>query len=139
MNTKLVEDIASAVLYEGYLLYPYRASAIKNRQRWNFGVVYPRAYAEAQSGADAWTMRTECLVKAECIEKVSVRVRFLHLIPRMLNRHAGHEAVEREIVMTQAARRHVFVFAPVEDQQAIEGIIENQVEELGPGLFKFCL
>ena len=34
MNTKLVEEIAGAVLYEGYLLYPYRASAIKNRQRW---------------------------------------------------------------------------------------------------------
>ena len=48
MSTPAVEKIANAVLYEGYLLYPYRASAVKNRQRWNFGVVYPRAYSEAQ-------------------------------------------------------------------------------------------
>ena len=41
MNAKLVEDIANAVLYEGYMLYPYRPSSVKNRQRWNFGVVYP--------------------------------------------------------------------------------------------------
>ena len=38
--------MADAVLYEGYVLYPYRASAIKNRYRWQFGVVAPRAYAE---------------------------------------------------------------------------------------------
>ena len=79
MNTKLVEDIASAVLYEGYLLYPYRASAIKNQQRWNFGVLYPRAYAEQQSGADAWGSQTECLVRATSERKLSVRVRFLQL------------------------------------------------------------
>jgi len=39
VNTKMVEDVADAVLYEGYMLYPYRASAIKNQQRWNFGVL----------------------------------------------------------------------------------------------------
>ena len=30
--------IADAVLYEGYLLYPYRASSSKNQVRWQFGV-----------------------------------------------------------------------------------------------------
>jgi hypothetical protein len=48
MNFASVEKIAAAVLYEGYILYPYRATAIKNRQRWNFGTLYPRIYAEAQ-------------------------------------------------------------------------------------------
>ena len=42
MNIKKVEKIADAVLYEGYMLYPYRASAVKNQQRFNFGVLYPR-------------------------------------------------------------------------------------------------
>ena len=42
MNMEQVKEIANAVLYEGYLLYPYRHSAIKNRQRWTIGVVYPR-------------------------------------------------------------------------------------------------
>ena len=48
VSLPLVEKIANAVLYEGYLLYPYRSSAVKNRQRWNFGVVYPSAYGEMQ-------------------------------------------------------------------------------------------
>jgi hypothetical protein len=39
--------IADAVLYEGYLLYPYRASSDKNRLRWQFGVLAPRAWSEA--------------------------------------------------------------------------------------------
>lgn len=139
MNSKIVEDIANAILYEGYILYPYRASAIKNRQRWNFGVVYPRAYAEAQSGADAWSIRTECLVKAASNEAVSVRVRFLHLIPRTLNGQAWHEALERDISMEQLAPRQTFAFAPIEDQEAIEGVIETKVEELREGLYKICV
>jgi len=34
MNLDSVRKIADAVLYEGYILYPYRASAQKNRSRW---------------------------------------------------------------------------------------------------------
>ena len=41
VNLERVEKIAEAVLYEGYMLYPYRASAVKNQQRWNFGVLMP--------------------------------------------------------------------------------------------------
>ena len=37
MNLERVDQIAKAVLYEGYMLYPYRPSSVKNRQRWNFG------------------------------------------------------------------------------------------------------
>ena len=65
MNAKLLEDIADAVLYEGYMLYPYRPSSVKNRQRWNFGVLYPKPYAELQSGADNWFMNTECLATGD--------------------------------------------------------------------------
>ena len=50
MNQALVDQIVDAVLYEGYILYPYRPS-IKNRQRWTFGGLYPRAYCEAQQPA----------------------------------------------------------------------------------------
>lgn len=38
------EKIADAVLYEGYALYPYRPSAIKNQQRWTFGRIVPEIY-----------------------------------------------------------------------------------------------
>lgn len=40
------EKVAVAVLYEGYLLWPYRRSARRNQRRWTFGGVYPRAYSE---------------------------------------------------------------------------------------------
>ncbi len=84
MNTKLVEEIANAVLYEGYMLYPYRPSSVKNRQRWNFGVVYPKAYSEMQTGADNWFMQTECLVTGGAGTELSVKVRFLQAVARTI-------------------------------------------------------
>jgi hydrogenase maturation protease len=116
MNTKLVDDIASAVLYEGYLLYPYRASAIKNKQRWNFGVLYPREYAEKQSGADAWKMQTECLVTTDSgsMAQLEVRVRFLHLVAQgAVERELELPAVELSDLAVQSVR-HDFVEAAVE-------------------------
>ena len=35
------DSVADAILYEGYMLYPYRRSALKNQHRWTFGVVEP--------------------------------------------------------------------------------------------------
>ncbi len=64
MNAALVDQIADAVLYEGYLLYPYRPS-VKNRQRWTFGGLYPRPYSEARNGTDPWMSQTECLIESE--------------------------------------------------------------------------
>ena len=86
VNAALVEGIVKAVLYEGYMLYPYRPSAVKNRQRFNFGVVYPRDFSELQGGTDASTMQTECLAlgyeKTQCV----VRVRFLRMVARSIER-----------------------------------------------------
>ena len=86
MNAAMVDGIVNAVLYEGYMLYPYRPSAVKNRQRFNFGVVYPRVYAEAQGGADAWTMQTECLVLGNEATQCVVRVRFLRMVARSVGK-----------------------------------------------------
>lgn len=82
MNTSSIDAIARAVLYEGYMLYPYRPSSVKNRQRFNFGVLYPRSYSEAQSDSDAWSMQTECLVEATERTAIEVKVRFLKLVDR---------------------------------------------------------
>ena len=82
MNLHLVEKIADAVLYEGYILYPYRPSAVKNQQRWNFGALCPEAYSLAQGGTEAWTMQTECLVNGSERTTLDVKVRFLHLLTR---------------------------------------------------------
>jgi hypothetical protein len=84
MNTKLTDAIAKALLYEGYLLYPYRPSSVKNRQRFNFGVLYPKSYAESQTGSDVWSMQTECIIEGPS-PAIEVRVRFLKLVSRTRN------------------------------------------------------
>jgi hypothetical protein len=104
MNFESVEKIASAVLYEGYILYPYRATAIKNRQRWNFGTLYPRVYAQAQRPEEPFRLVAECLALAGREATLDVRLRFLELIPREIGSEAltdpsleWNEAVERRI------------------------------------------
>jgi hypothetical protein len=82
MNLGVVDQIARAVLYEGYMLYPYRPSSVKNQQRWNFGVLCPQSYSEAQKGSEAWTMQTECLVEGSTMTGLEIRVRFLQLVSR---------------------------------------------------------
>ncbi len=86
MSQTLVEKIADAVLYEGYILYPYRPSAVKNQQRWNFGALCPRSYSEAQNGTESWNMQTECLVETSANAVLKLKVRFLHLLMRNVGR-----------------------------------------------------
>ena len=78
-----VEKIAAAVLYEGYVLWPYRRSAQKNQKRWTFGGVYPRAFSETAGTNDPWTMQTQVLVTGE-EPSVQVKVRFLHVVERQV-------------------------------------------------------
>jgi hypothetical protein len=88
MNSKLIENIADAVLYEGYMLYPYRPSAVKNRQRWNFGVLYPASHCEIQNGSDAAFMQTQCLVHASASALLDVKIRFLQAVSRQIGKRA---------------------------------------------------
>src|SRR5262245_57949036 len=81
MNRTAIERIANAVLYEGYILYPYRRS-VKNHHRWTFGGLYPEEYCRAQRGSDASSLQTECLVHGDERTVLDVSVRFLHLTER---------------------------------------------------------
>jgi len=103
MNTKHVDLIASAVLYEGYMLYPYRRSSVKNRQRFNFGVLYPKPYSQAQAGSDAWSLETECLVQSVSLSAIGVRLRFLKLVDRSL----------RKLTERMADRDQAPIYTPV--------------------------
>jgi hypothetical protein len=69
--------VADAVLYEGYVLYPYRASSIKNQFRWQFGIVAPRDWSE--DGGEPWQMRTECLIEPQGSPEVEITIRFLQV------------------------------------------------------------
>ncbi|MCO6005572.1 hypothetical protein NE236_11330 [Actinoallomurus purpureus] len=78
--------VADAVLYEGYLLYPYRASAAKNRVRWQFGVLVPPGYLAT---AEPSTSVTECLLTAAPAAELRVLARFLHLRTRTVEQAEG--------------------------------------------------
>jgi hypothetical protein len=84
-----VKKLAEAVLYEGYVLWPYRKSTLKNQQRWTFGGVYPRAYSEARGEDDPWLMQTQCLVSGDGESTIEVRVRLLHVTERKVGRKVG--------------------------------------------------
>jgi hypothetical protein len=75
--------VADAVVYEGYVLYPYRASARKNQCRWQFGVLAPRPFSEAD-GSQPWSMRTECVVEASDDTLLDVRLRCLQVQSRVV-------------------------------------------------------
>ncbi len=81
MNLDHASAIVAAVLYEGYILYPYRPSSIKNQQRWTFGGVFPEDYATF-GGGDPCAMQTQCLLRGDAATTVELRVRFLHSVAR---------------------------------------------------------
>ncbi|HTZ45738.1 MAG TPA: hypothetical protein VMB79_17895 [Jatrophihabitans sp.] len=81
-------QVADAVMYEGYLLYPYRSSSSKNRLRWQFGVLGP-PQAPAGTGEPA-TLGAECLLRASGPgDRLTVHLRFLQLQARQVYDGAG--------------------------------------------------
>jgi hypothetical protein len=101
-----VRRIADAVLYEGYILYPYRASAQKNRSRWQFGVIMAPGYAAADPSERSFT-QTECALEHSGQPGVQVILRFLQVqrrstegAPAGAQAPAWDEAMEREIGFT---------------------------------------
>jgi hypothetical protein len=143
-----VRKIADAVLYEGYILWPYRRSALKNTRRFTFGSLEPGG-----------TMRTEVLVEGG--GSVEVTVRFLQEVRRQLYRGSEpvdeltvdgerylswDEATEREISVSDTGRFPIAVAAGeagervaedvtlVRSWGALEGELAVAAEELRPGL-----
>jgi hypothetical protein len=120
MNFEPLEKIANAVLYEGFLLYPYRKSSVKNQQRWHFGTLGP------MGGADRSMMQTECLVDGGAQTTLDVKVRFLQ------------DDVEREITLAGLSlgappKRHPFSFPP------IAGTLEIESTPVSERVFRFTV
>jgi hypothetical protein len=118
-------SIADAVLYEGYLLYPYRATSAKNQLRWQFGVLGPEYAAEDGFGEDS-RLATQCLLHAPAggpDPEITIHLRFLQLQQRTLEQarpgepdtyeateallvdgqllYSWQEAVEQEVTLTR--------------------------------------
>jgi hypothetical protein len=158
--------IADAVLYEGYVLWPYRRSSLKNQKRWTFGGVFPPGHA-SEHPDDRAAIQTQCLLASEsgaiteeCLE---VRVRFLHVVERRVARAgkfldqlvvgeerylAWDEATEREFVAgpggttidvpagTEAETLGEGAGEIVRSWRALRGRIDVEAAQVGSGLFR---
>ena len=80
--------VADAILYEGYLLYPYRQSSRKNQARFQFGVLMPPAYAAVDDNEPS-ASQTECLAECGDDARVEIVARFLHVRERLVQAPAG--------------------------------------------------
>uniref|UniRef100_UPI0015F0DDC0 hypothetical protein n=1 Tax=Amycolatopsis pittospori TaxID=2749434 RepID=UPI0015F0DDC0 len=75
--------VADAVLYEGYLLYPYRASAAKNQMRFQWGVLVPPAYAARDTG-EHQSAQVELIAEPAPDGELHVLLRFLQVQKRVV-------------------------------------------------------
>lgn len=110
MNDR-VRQIADTVLYEGYVLWPYRKTALKNQRRWTFGVVVPGGWSAAHPD-DPCELRAACLLEGGPETVLDVQLRFLHVVARELRR--GEQLVEaleidgeRHVAWDEASEREV--------------------------------
>lgn len=130
-----ITAVADAVLYEGYLLYPYRRSSAKNRIRWQFGVLFPREWVESDGpvvpgvsgSADSWYQQTECLLRIRRPDSaVRVRLRHLQMQRKQVEEagpDGGHRAVESlttddgtvHLTFDEAVPREADVVVPLDD------------------------
>ena len=121
MNLAPVEAIVKTVLYEGYILYPYRASNVKNRQRWTFGGVYPR-----QEESLACGVQTECLVpgspefghRSSCAISASMRREVGEFASPMTELPAGQEPAYTNVASLKVGE---------EFSQSLEEAVERDV------------
>lgn len=96
--------IADAVLYEGYLLYPYRATSSKNQSRWQFGVVGPPGASDAGIGEED-SMSGQFLVDGD--SELTLVVRFLQLQHRRAERNIGGGTFEPVDELTSGSQTWV--------------------------------
>ncbi|MGZ5020025.1 MAG: hypothetical protein ACXWAV_06325, partial [Chthoniobacterales bacterium] len=149
VNLEPVHKVADAILYEGYLLYPYRPSSVKNRQRWTFGGLYPASFAARTR--DASSFETQLLV-AGSTGVLDIELRFLHLRSRALaDGGCWQEAAARsvlvgaltisELMVRTVERRFAFSKSSdaISQQEHIQGSIEISVTRAGETSHKLTI
>jgi hypothetical protein len=127
MNREYVDRIAHSLLYEGYLLYPYRSSALKNQHRFNYGIVHPPGCP-----GESNMMRTECVLVADAAAGVNVEVRFL----QVMEREETQETIERTLCLNAPALQpqHTSFAFPL-----IRGSVDLDVERCAESVFRICV
>jgi len=121
-TAQAIDTIVNTVLYEGYMLYPYRRSALKNKHRWNFGLVYP-------DGLEPCRMSIECLIQGLADPSTEVEVRFLQIYEQ----DSWQTAVERRICLDHTVTRLPFDF------EGLCGAVDVQIRQIEPALHKLTV
>ena len=127
-----VRSVADAILYEGYLLYPYRGSSGKNRVRWQFGVLTPREWTKDRGpddkgvagSAEGWWQQTECLLYG-AVETVVCQVRFLQFQRRTVEEFDGH-GYRRVEVLDTGLREEVGFDEAVARESTVRFLLEGK-------------
>lgn len=144
MNLGRARPIADAILYEGYALYPYRGSSLKNQRRWMFGSLSPRGHSEARGGQEPCRLECQGLIEARPGAAIEAKVRFLELVSRTRGDRVSEEAVEREVdagplpidgMEGGSARRHRQSFS----FGAIAGEVELAAETVARGVARWSV
>jgi hypothetical protein len=117
-----VRRIADAVLYEGYILWPYRRSAMKNQRRWTFGGIHPEAYSARRGGDDPASAQAQVLLEAAPEDTLDVRLRFLHVVRRQVLRRGGAGRLEPVDELESGGERHVSWDEAMEREVAVAGL-----------------
>lgn len=118
------EGIARAVLYEGYILYPYRASSTKNRRRYAFGTLYPEKHPSVLEGSEACRNQTQCLVRGSAASIITARVRFLHMRSRV--RGAGGPGADERVTAVDPLQVSGEMYQSWEE--AVERAVDAEVQ-----------
>lgn len=143
MTLANVLAVADAVLYEGYLLYPYRSTSAKNQSRWQFGVLGPPGAYEAGLGECA-EMHSECLLEGYLDGVLTIHLRFLQLQSRVVERAeaispSGYEVVDelqvgaqKFVTWDEAAEQEVeigpFPIAELVTKRSLPVVVDGGVE-----------
>jgi hypothetical protein len=114
-------QVADAVLYEGYLLYPYHQAAQKNQVRFQFGVLMPPGWA-AVDPTEASRSQTECLLDCADDAQVDVRIRFLQVQRRLVQAQSRGEW--RDVhALTVAGTEHTAFDEAVEHEEQVTAVV----------------
>jgi hypothetical protein len=129
--------VADAVLYEGYVLYPYRRSAQKNRTRFQFGVLMPPPY-RAVDEHEPSASQTECLMECPADAEIDIGLRFLHLQRRIAQRiDPGTGAATDVDTLRVGETEHSSWDEAVEREQHFRGRVVNVLDKHTELLFEF--
>jgi hypothetical protein len=91
-RNNLLQQLTHGLLYEGYTLYPYKTTTLKNKIPIPFGVLYPKNYCQYNKYVNS-EMQTECITLANDLAELIVQIKFLQISYD----NKGWTAIEHEV------------------------------------------